>query len=315
MFMQHYCFLNVTNAGTPCKEGTDPKGVNGVKGASALALSHLSSGSFPSSTCFLLALASHTSLALLFLQCDAAFCLQDGLWYTAVGGQLDCSGSAMLFSSPPGFVNWTYAGLLASQVGSDSTAECRPSAANTEGCDQAGAGCRSWECPDFFTVPGLVGRHALKWSDQVGCCLCQSFRVYIGCNYKQPFHSIYAAGAGFDMLGLVVFGCRALDMFATLSESVPHTPPDGAMAVFNCRFMQGMHRTTSIDAMKEFAACICPTLQRLKHKLLASDTSLSLAGEGCLCPSGWDASVHVNQSLPPGALASWLVIACSRSEC
>ncbi|KAL3146950.1 hypothetical protein ABBQ38_014919 [Trebouxia sp. C0009 RCD-2024] len=48
----------------------------------------------------------------------------------------------------------------------DSSAKCLP-AANGEGCDQAGAGCRSWECPDFFTVPGLVGRYALKWSDQV----------------------------------------------------------------------------------------------------------------------------------------------------
>ncbi|KAL3134801.1 hypothetical protein ABBQ32_007784 [Trebouxia sp. C0010 RCD-2024] len=91
---------------------------------------------------------------------------QDGLWYTAIGGQLDCSGTAMMFSSPSGFLNWTYVGLLASQVGSDSSAKCLP-AANGEGCDQAGAGCRSWECPDFFTVQGLVGRYALKWSDQV----------------------------------------------------------------------------------------------------------------------------------------------------
>ena len=76
----------------------------------------------------------------------------------------------MMYSSSPGFLNWEYVGLLASQVGSDSTAECQ-AAPNSQSCDPIGAACRSWECPDFFAVPGLNGRYALKWSDQVGALL------------------------------------------------------------------------------------------------------------------------------------------------
>ncbi|DBB18751.1 hypothetical protein WJX82_009075 [Trebouxia sp. C0006] len=90
---------------------------------------------------------------------------QDGRHYTAIGGQLDCSGSAMLYSSSD-YTTWEYVGLLASQTGADPSAECIP-ADNGDSCDQFGTGCRSWECPDFFTVPGLNGGYALKWSDQV----------------------------------------------------------------------------------------------------------------------------------------------------
>lgn len=117
-----------------------------------------------SPSCFWLKSAS-SSYSL--LNSTSSFCKQDGLWYTAIGGQLDCSGSAMMYSSSPGFLNWEYVGLLASQVGSDSTAECRPASTNSQDCNPTGATCRSWECPDFFTVPGLNGRYALKWSDQV----------------------------------------------------------------------------------------------------------------------------------------------------
>ena len=91
--------------------------------------------------------------------------LQDGVWYTAIGGQLNCVGSAMMYSSFD-YLKWDYVGLLASQIGSDSSAECKP-ASNGESCGQFGAACRSWECPDFFPVPGLDGVHAFKWSDQV----------------------------------------------------------------------------------------------------------------------------------------------------
>ena len=91
--------------------------------------------------------------------------VQDGIYYTTIGGQLDCSGSAMLYASPD-YSTWQYAGLLASQTGTDPSAECMP-AANGEDCNQFGVSCRSWECPDFFPVPGLDGGSALKWSDQV----------------------------------------------------------------------------------------------------------------------------------------------------
>ncbi len=91
--------------------------------------------------------------------------IQDGLQYTAIGGQLNCSGSAMLYSSSD-YTTWEYVGLLASQTGADPSAECIP-ADSGDSCDQFGTGCRSWECPDFFIVPGLNGGYALKWSDQV----------------------------------------------------------------------------------------------------------------------------------------------------
>lgn len=85
---------------------------------------------------------------------------QDGLYYTAVGGQLDCRGSAMLYSSSD-YTGWEYVGLLASQTAADPSAQCSP-ADNGDSCDQLGTACRSWECPDFFTVPGLHGGYALK---------------------------------------------------------------------------------------------------------------------------------------------------------
>ena len=91
--------------------------------------------------------------------------MQDGLYYTAVGGQLDCRGSVMLYSSSD-YTGWEYVGLLASQTAADPSAQCSP-ADNGDSCDQLGTACRSWECPDFFTVPGLHGGYALKWSDQV----------------------------------------------------------------------------------------------------------------------------------------------------
>ena len=117
-----------------------------------------------SSSCPLMKRVCSSSCSL--LKCTSSSCKQDGLWYTAIGGQLDCSGSAMMYSSSLGFLNWEYTGLLASQVGSDCTSECQP-ASDGQACNQIGAACRSWECPDFFTVPGLDGRYALKWSDQV----------------------------------------------------------------------------------------------------------------------------------------------------
>lgn len=111
------------------------------------------------------------------IQSHVHLTMQDGLYYTAIGSQLDCSGSAMLYSSSD-YATWGYAGLLASQTGVEPSAECTP-AANGESCNQFGATCRSWECPDFFSVPGVAGVYALKWSDQVGgdCC-CTSSCVY-----------------------------------------------------------------------------------------------------------------------------------------
>ena len=97
--------------------------------------------------------------------CVCASYMQDGMYYIVIGGQLDCSGSAMMYSSPD-YTAWDYVGLLASQTGAEPSAEC-VSAADGQSCNQFGATCRSWECPDFFTVPGLIGGYALKWSDQV----------------------------------------------------------------------------------------------------------------------------------------------------
>lgn len=96
-----------------------------------------------------------------------AFLLQDGTYYSAIGGQLDCSGSAMLYSTKDLVSgSWSYEGLLASQPGIEPASHCK-AAANGEDCDQFGAGCHSWECPDYFAVPGEDGAYALKWSDQV----------------------------------------------------------------------------------------------------------------------------------------------------
>ena len=129
---------------------------------------------------------------------------------------MDCAGSAMMYSSSssssssPGFLNWEYAGLLASQVGSDSNAECRP-ASHGESCDQIGATCRSWECPDFFTVPGLGGRFALKWSDQVW----PLFSHAAGCHAYicMPLH-VYATG----------FCLMVLQLFCSLFQTVLAEP-------------------------------------------------------------------------------------------
>ena len=79
---------------------------------------------------------------------------------------MDCSGSAMMYSTKD-FASWSYEGLLASQPGIEPASECS-AASNGENCDQFGKGCHSWECPDYFAVPGEDGAYALKWSDQVG---------------------------------------------------------------------------------------------------------------------------------------------------
>ena len=53
-------------------------------------------------------------------------------------------------------------------LGQATNAQCaRPAAlqAGNGACDQFGAGCRMWECPDAFDLGN--GTWAFKWSDQV----------------------------------------------------------------------------------------------------------------------------------------------------
>ena len=90
---------------------------------------------------------------------------QDGTFYSAIGGQFDCTGSAIMYSTKD-FTSWSFEGLLASQLGVEPASECS-AAANGQNCDPVGKGCRTWECPDYFSVPGLDGAYVLKWSDQV----------------------------------------------------------------------------------------------------------------------------------------------------
>ena len=57
--------------------------------------------------------------------------------------------------------------LALAQVGLGlSDGQCVPPASPQPGmgsCDQFGAQCRTWECPDYFE---LDGAHVIKWSDQ-----------------------------------------------------------------------------------------------------------------------------------------------------
>ena len=49
-----------------------------------------------------------------------------------------------------------------------SSGSCTPPPAPQPGmgdCDQFGAQCRMWECPDYFQVDGA---YVIKWSDQAG---------------------------------------------------------------------------------------------------------------------------------------------------
>ncbi|KAK9835357.1 hypothetical protein WJX81_004418 [Elliptochloris bilobata] len=94
---------------------------------------------------------------------------EDGLWYTVIGVQDNCIGGAAMYSSPDMHA-WTYVGQLASQLGINATAglQCTapPVAQPGNGaCDQMGADCHTWECPDYFGMD--YGVSVLKWSDQV----------------------------------------------------------------------------------------------------------------------------------------------------
>jgi hypothetical protein len=75
---------------------------------------------------------------------------------------------------------WRYAGTLFSQLGQNYSqyAQCLPPEEERDGggappgsrgyggqCDQFGAQCRMWECPDFFSPDPAV--QAFKYSDQV----------------------------------------------------------------------------------------------------------------------------------------------------
>ncbi|MEW5308893.1 MAG: hypothetical protein WDW38_000814 [Sanguina aurantia] len=97
------------------------------------------------------------------------------LWYTIVGAQVDCVGSAAMFSSPD-LKNWSSAGTLFSQLAYNFSAarQCLeepapsgPTHAKDFGgqrCNQFGY-CHMYECPDYFqAAPGVL---AFKWSDQV----------------------------------------------------------------------------------------------------------------------------------------------------
>ncbi len=89
---------------------------------------------------------------------------QDGEWRVAVGTQLNCSGTALLYSTSD-FKNYTYDGVLASQIGISPDGICADDgtgAAST--CNQFGQGCRMWECVDAIQVGPVM---AIKWSDQV----------------------------------------------------------------------------------------------------------------------------------------------------
>ncbi|CAL8464935.1 g4470 [Coccomyxa elongata] len=93
---------------------------------------------------------------------------QDGLWYTVIGSMESCFGTAALYSSPD-FQTWQPAGQWASQAstGQANVGECVPPAVSQPGmgqCDQFGAVCHMWECPDVFQLGNDTW--VLKWSDQ-----------------------------------------------------------------------------------------------------------------------------------------------------
>ncbi|KAK9833773.1 hypothetical protein WJX74_005433 [Apatococcus lobatus] len=89
---------------------------------------------------------------------------QDGAWRVAVGTQLNCSGTALLYSTQD-FQSYTYNGVLASQIGIEPNGLCADSGlGSTEKCNQIGEGCRMWECVDAVHVGPVM---AIKWSDQV----------------------------------------------------------------------------------------------------------------------------------------------------
>ena len=71
---------------------------------------------------------------------------------------------------------------LAAQVmlGQATNGQCAPPIVAQPGngvCDQFGASCRMWECPDAFDVGN--GTWAFKWSDQVG------FSLHVGMILQQ----------------------------------------------------------------------------------------------------------------------------------
>ncbi|EIE20550.1 hypothetical protein COCSUDRAFT_67413 [Coccomyxa subellipsoidea C-169] len=93
---------------------------------------------------------------------------QDGLWYTVIGSLESCFGTAALYSSPD-FQTWQPAGQWASQasVGQANAGQCVAPALAQPGvgqCDQVGAVCRMWECPDTFQLGNDTW--VFKWSDQ-----------------------------------------------------------------------------------------------------------------------------------------------------
>lgn len=90
--------------------------------------------------------------------------LQDGAWRVAVGTQLNCSGTALLYSTQD-FQSYTYDGVLASQIGIAPNGSCADDGVGSTGsCNQFGTGCRMWECVDAIHVGPVM---AIKWSDQV----------------------------------------------------------------------------------------------------------------------------------------------------
>ena len=82
----------------------------------------------------------------------------------AVGTQLNCSGTALLYSTQD-FQSYTYDGVLASQIGIAPNGSCADAGVGSTGsCNQFGTGCRMWECVDAIHVGPVM---AIKWSDQV----------------------------------------------------------------------------------------------------------------------------------------------------
>lgn len=125
-------------------------------------------------------------------------CMQNGLWYTAIGAQPECVGAAELYTSPD-FQNWTFAGTLASQISVEENTMCVPSNVDEpQVCPQKGTACRTWECPDFWVVDGV---NYLKYSDQVGFgALIMKVTVFC-CRYRnRQVQSLECIGPHFGML-------------------------------------------------------------------------------------------------------------------
>ena len=164
-------------------------------------------------------------------------------------------------------------------------------------CDQFGAQCRMWECPDYFEIDGA---HVIKWSDQAR----HSCLAALACRPEHGMGSACMSCACVDGSILVLVAANMLSAMRAANLSQRHTYQTlhkGSRQAWSCRAYKMTACSLNLASKVQFSqgfpdvvprATCRAGLQSVHHFwLVAEDPEACTAERSILYTGDWQDSL------------------------